>query len=457
MTAIETKSPVSVKAASIPEQEMEAARRGLSKLMFWMFREFPFWGFLVEKFDLHMLPPDNPYVRTAGVSYDGHIYFNYGFWNSLDMRGKAFLLAHEIMHPLLGHNVRRQNRDRKIWNVAADILINHMLVDHFGGPHNLRRLIDQGMYWDPQQCQALKVDLDAMTAEMVYEMLVKECEKGKGGKEGKGQGKAGAPGPGGGSRDGQDDEKEGGGQGAGQQDGIGNDILEGGDPVPQGGQSLKGRTEEVPNKENGGWNEAAAQAATRAKLQGRLPAHMERVVGKLLKPQVRWEQALAYCMRSKYCTKVKGRSTFVPPSRRHLWQDILLPSRRAGKVPSVAFSIDTSGSMSDEEILKGLSEFDGVRKLYGLATYLIECDAEVSGTRWVGPYEDIPEVTGGGGTSFVPVMRHISEMEHDRPDVLVYFTDGFGEFGNAPPDFEVIWVINSQVVAPYGTTIHVKG
>lgn len=455
MTAIETKPPVSAKAASISEQEMEAARKGLSKLLFWMFREFPFWGFLVEKFDLHMLPPDNPYIRTARVSYEGNIYLNYGFWNSLDMRGKAFLLAHEIMHPLLGHNARRQNRDREIWNVAADILINHMLVDHFGGPHNLRRLIDQGCYWSKETCQALKIDLDVMTAEMVYEMLVRDekCngngnKKGRG--QGRGQGKGSAPGPGKGSHDGQD-------KGEGGQDGIGGDILEADDPVPEGGQSLKNRTEEVPNKDNGGWNEAAAQAATRAKLQGRLPAHMERVVGRLLKPQVRWEEALAYCMRSKYCTKVKGRSTFVPPSRRHLWQDILLPSRRAGKVPSVAFSIDTSGSMSEEEILKGLSEFDGVRKLYGLPTYLIECDAKVYGTRWVGPYEDIPKVTGGGGTSFVPVMQHISEMGHDQPDVLVYFTDGFGEFGVAPSDFDVIWVINSQVIAPYGTTIHVKG
>ena len=447
MTAMQTKAPVSGKAASISEQELEAARRGLSKLIFWMFREFPFWGFLIEKFELVMLPADNPYVPTAGVSYEGKIYLNFGFWNSLDMRSKAFLLAHEIMHPLLGHNVRRHARDRKIWNTAADIMINHLLVNHFGGVDNLRRLVSRGCYWDQETCAALEVDLDLATAEIVYEMLVRQCD-GKGKGKDKKKGKIGAQTGSGENGDQEQDDQE--------RDGIGQDILEPGDPQPDGGQAFKDRTEEVPNKENGGWTEAAAQAATRAKLQGKLPAHMERAVGRLLKPQVRWEEALAYCMRSKYCTKVKGRSTFVPPSRRHLWQDILLPSRRAGKVPSVGFSIDTSGSMSEEDILKGLSEFDGVRKLYGLPTYLLECDAEVYGNRWIGPYEDIPRVIGGGGTSFVPVMRHISDMGHDRPDVLVYFTDGYGEFGE-PPDFDVIWVINSQVIAPYGTTIHVKG
>jgi predicted metal-dependent peptidase len=52
-------------------------------------------------------------------------------------------------------------------------------------------------------------------------------------------------------------------------------------------------------------------------------------------------------------------------------------------------------------------------------------------------------------------MEHISKMDN-RPDVLVYFTDGWCDFG-PPPDFDVIWVINTEVVAPYGTTIHVKG
>ena len=96
---------------------------------------------------------------------------------------------------------------------------------------------------------------------------------------------------------------------------------------------------------------------------------------------------------------------------------------------------------------------DAIRKLYKVPLYLIECDHSVHSAKWISPHEQIPKVTGGGGTSFVPVMDHIRDQKVDV-DVLVFFTDGYGEFGNAP-DFDVIWAINSDVKAPYGKTIKV--
>jgi len=407
-----------VAAASISENEMEAARKQLRKVHFWMFREFPFWAFLLEKCSLHLVP-ENHRIKTACVTKDGKIYFNYGFWQKLDMRGKAFLMAHEVMHMVLDHHRRMNLRDPRDWNVAGDVLINHMIAEHFGGRGNIGSILDDACV--PEKYLAADVNVDTLNTEQVYEAVRRKQDK----REGAGYGD---PGKG----------------------GIGPDLA---DQDPEGGQVLKEQTEATPTEDNGGWTEAAAQAATRARMQGRLPASLERIVGNLMAPKVSWDQALAFCMRSRLCQRGKGKSTFLPPSRRYLWQNLVLPSRRAGKVPGVAFSIDTSGSMSQEDITRGLSEFDAVRKLYGVPTYLIECDAQVSATRWIGPHEPIPALTGGGGTSFVPVMEHISEMSN-RPDVLVYFTDGWGDFG-PPPDFDVIWVINTEVVAPYGTTIHV--
>jgi predicted metal-dependent peptidase len=69
--------------------------------------------------------------------------------------------------------------------------------------------------------------------------------------------------------------------------------------------------------------------------------------------------------------------------------------------------------------------------------------------------EPIPHLKGGGGTSFVPVMDHLREKKPDV-DVLIYFTDGYGDFGT-DPGFDVIWVINNMhVTPPYGKVIRVE-
>lgn len=109
--------------------------------------------------------------------------------------------------------------------------------------------------------------------------------------------------------------------------------------------------------------------------------------------------------------------------------------------------------MSPEDIKTGVSEVDAVRKLYKVPLYLIECDMEVHKAQWVTPFQEIPELIGGGGTDFAPVIKHITDNKVDI-DVLVYFTDGYGDFG-PPPNFDVLWVMTSDVVAPYGTTIKV--
>ena len=36
----------------------------------------------------------------------------------------AFLIAHEIMHNLMCHTIRRKGRNPKLWNVAGDYCIN---------------------------------------------------------------------------------------------------------------------------------------------------------------------------------------------------------------------------------------------------------------------------------------------------------------------------------------------
>lgn len=377
-----------------------------------MYQEFPFWAFLIEKCKINVVPADDKNVQTAAIDANSNIYFNEKFAETCSDSMLQFILAHEVMHMLLGHFERRGARQALMWNVAGDVLINHMLSQHFSV---------KGTALDLSEfCTASKfgVDLpDSVTTEQVYDTLMQNVKQVMVAYD---KMSPGSP-----------------------------DMLSG---PPQGGVCIRENSEETPSTAKD-WSEAGLESATRARMAGNCPAFMERVIDSLNNPKVPWNEVLAYALRQRFCQNTRNRHTFTPPNRRYLYQDLIITSRVGTKKPSLAFSIDTSGSMSPEDIGAGISEMNAIRKLYKVPLYLIECDAQIHNAKWISPFEEIPKVTGGGGTSFAPVIQHIKDKRVDV-DVLVFFTDGYGDFGPAP-DFDVIWVINSDVVAPFGKTIKV--
>lgn len=414
--------------SEIDPADMQAARKKMDKCMFRMFQDFPFWAFLIEKCNVK-LTADTDKVPTACIDKHGNIYFSKPFFDSLCDNHIHFVLAHEVMHLLLDHHNRRGARDPFMWNVAGDVLINEMLQEHFYAS-NISTQFMSGYL--TSRSMNLDIDHNSVTTEQVYDKLATEAatyvDKLKKSRKNK--------------------------------DGNGGSGLDGGEDIVDfepgeepGGGNIRDKSEDTP--ENGKeWAEAGLEAATRSRMAGNCPKFMERQIDKLMNPEVAWHEVLAYYLRQKFCMSSKNRHTFTPPNRRYLYQDVILTSRTGAKKPSIAFSIDTSGSMSASDIAKGVSEMDAIRKLYKVPVYLMESDYAVHKARWVQHNEPIPSLTGGGGTSFVPVMEHLKTNKPDV-DVLVYFTDGYGDFGN-DPGFDVLWVINTDVVAPYGKTIRVK-
>jgi predicted metal-dependent peptidase len=64
-------------------------------------------------------------------------------------------------------------------------------------------------------------------------------------------------------------------------------------------------------------------------------------------------------------------------------------------------------------------------------------------------------MTGGGGTSFVPVFKKVEELGI-TPALLIYFTDGYGTFPDEPPPYPVIWVMTEDVTPPFGEVVKVE-
>ncbi|HEV2474217.1 MAG TPA: hypothetical protein VGS41_16185, partial [Chthonomonadales bacterium] len=70
-------------------------------------------------------------VPTAAT--DGRdIYINQHFWAELTPAMRLGLMAHEVLHAALLHVPRRGAREPLLWNIAADIVVNGIILAQEG-------------------------------------------------------------------------------------------------------------------------------------------------------------------------------------------------------------------------------------------------------------------------------------------------------------------------------------
>ncbi len=81
-------------------------------------------SYLLSRFEIIITKNFGKTAATNGLV----IYFNPDFLNSLKVDEVVFILLHELLHITLDHLKRIGDRDREIFNIAADIVVNDLLV-----------------------------------------------------------------------------------------------------------------------------------------------------------------------------------------------------------------------------------------------------------------------------------------------------------------------------------------
>lgn len=396
-------------------------------------REFPFWGVLSERCRFSVT--ENSSLCDTACITNGHIIFNLSFYEKLTQRQFLFLVAHELCHFIFEHAGRKGSRDHRLWNMATDFAINLMLKYQFDRPEFLIQGIKHNDH-DIKMC--LDEKYEGWTAEKIYEELAQN------------------PPPSGGNKVYIVDLMDGDGEGEGEGPDEGDIVLvrDRRVPLPKKGP---GQSDEQYQQEVKDWiRNAVCEGYACAKSQGSMPAGMERVIVGHLKPKVNWLQALRQRLRFGASRKASRDITWTVPNRRFLGASYIFPSSIGPDSPKIAFAIDTSGSMSPDDLKQAIAELEDIRKQFNAQIYFLDCDAGVYQSRWISPYEPIPALQGGGGTDFAPVFSHLIE-NRIQPDYCVMFTDGYGNFGDDPTQkFDVLWVItNQQVNPPFGEVIRV--
>ena len=395
----------------------------------------PFLGALVLRLPMNTAKPD--WCKTTATDARA-FYYNPEYIGSLTLDQTQFMLAHEALHCALSHFARRQHRVIHKWDLACDYAINPLLID-------------DGLKPPPN---ALVMPMyKGMTAEEIYPLIDDNDESETLDKHAYDQDNQSR-----GSNTGRtekDLERQ---QQEPQQQDQGEQGNQGGErsAKPEDGGAADEPQPLTPDEQETlsvQWQQRMAGAAQQAMQAGKLGGELARMIDHLLQPQLPWRMLLA-----RYMTAVsRDDYSYSRPSRRE--GDYVLPSLRSRQTDLVV-AVDTSGSIKDSEIEEFIEEIDALKGQVRARVTLLPCDAalcEGAPFRFE-PWEQFSrpdEITGGGGTSFVPVFQWVAK-EGIQPDLLVFFTDADGEFPKQEPHYPVIWLVKGRSKVPWGQRIQLN-
>ncbi|GAA1783972.1 VWA-like domain-containing protein [Luedemannella flava] len=176
------------------------------------------------------------------------------------------------------------------------------------------------------------------------------------------------------------------------------------------------------------------------RTRGSVPNGWRRWADEVLEPTVDWRQVLAGNVRQAVAWAGGAVDyTYRRPSRRSASQaTVVLPSLRR-PVPCVTIVVDTSGSMSDDDLAEAMAEVAGVLRDIGIRgnrVTVLSCDAAVHVVQHVSRAEEL-EFSGGGGTDMREGIT-AALAQPQRPDVIVVLTDGFTPWPDEPVGTRVI-------------------
>ena len=367
------------------------------------------WPYLAALlFSLRVVPLDDEAMQTMAVDTGWRLYYNPHFVLAEDVEGLATVVLHEAMHCLLSHAVRYDAIDsgdgsRLVWNLAGDCSINETLDESrmpwpkTAPPVRIAQYAKQGLK-------------PGMTTEGMYlklmeglppklKALLSDCGSGV--------------------------------------DRVRRsyELPEGFGDAPAAG---RGQQETVIDRVASD----ILSSARNGKGQGSVPAGLLLWAEEHLDPKLDWRRILGVRLR-RAVALVAGRRdySYSRPSRR---QDamrqqglsIILPAMRQPAPPRVAVVVDTSGSISSEELRQYIGEVAGIVRSVGVSqgVWVIACDAKAYPAQRLSSVSAVAslKLKGGGGTD-MGVGIDAALAIRPRPHVVVVVTDGWTDWPSENP------------------------
>lgn len=353
-----------------------------------MLIRYPFFGALALKKRVVF----NDDVGTACASKDGQMYFSPKFIKRITDEELTFLVAHEVMHLVFAHAMRKGQRDPMGWNIACDAVINGMLAQ--AG----MKIIDG----------AVRIPgAENKSAEQVYAELPQEQKDGSGG---------GAP--------------------------AVLDVSGTNDPGKSQGSGEPTKSEIDAAIAEGKMEIAAAMATARASGKGVGSAGLQGILDKLFETKVDWRAVLD----EFFSDKANRHQTWKRPNKRYCGRLYMPTHERLPSIGEVVIGVDMSGSVSEKDINSFLGHINGIfeqchpTKVYVMCTtHVVEKVLEFEPDDL--PIRKLPRYCGG--TDMTEILAKIDTMGID-PSVCCIITDGFTPYPSHEPEYPLLWVLTEK-------------
>lgn len=389
----------------------------------------PFLGALALR--LPLIAADPGWCETATTDAR-KLYYNPGYIDALDVHETQFVLAKQALHCALSHFARRQHRVTHRWNLACDYAVNPLLID-------------DGLKAPPGT--RVEERYEGMAAEEIYHCIREtddvDDEPAENEQDPQQQSDRGDPG----ENSGNPEERP---RGSTPDEESENKKDQSAELAQQPPQLTPQEREALSIQ----WQQRLAGAAQQAMQAGKLQGAMARLVDHILQPRLPWRMLLARYMTAS----ARDDYSYTRPSSRR-GGPAIFPSLRSAQI-NVSVGVDTSGSVSDNELNEFISELDAIKGSMRARITLLPCDAALAeGAPWIfEPWEALAlpgELNGGGGTDFRPVFDWLDAQDL-QPDLLVYFTDCQGAFPDTAPGYPVIWVVKGKDCPPWGQRVQLN-
>lgn len=453
-----------------PNQKEEAVKKKAAQLLehdrIRLLMLHPFLGALIMR--LNLIATWDSRCSTAGT--DGtNIFVHAGYYTELDLDNRIGVLAHCVWHIALCHFLRRGGRNKERFDLACDCEVDFLLKEEkINSPFALTN----------------NPEWQGLNAESIYEYIpvpifLNLPEKG-GGKHipcsyfpiaspGSGDSDSGA--------NADDNESSSGKQKSDNDRNADSDTNNNGKSEwknqrdlhwepKQEGQFADGNTDPVtdpnfqieflPNLAEHCREMVLDTAVWVERLQGKLPAHLQRLVEIYRTSQLNWREQLLQFVTSCF----GGGRRWLPPNRRYISQGLYLQSYRDQKLKAV-IALDSSGSTT-RYLSDFLAELNAIMTSFGnYELTVLQCDAAIHSVEKFTPDNPLKpgkmQLESGGGTDFRPVFEYI-DTELPDIEILLFLTDGYGAIPERQPPYPVIWCLceGGEKPAQWGYELKIK-
>jgi len=365
--------------------------RGSTRLVI----KFPFYGSVCLGVRV------KPDASVSTMATDGKsILWSPDWVDTIDQEETVGVMAHEVLHIILKHPLRRGNRDPLLWNIATDFAINQILID-------AGFKLPEGALIDPQY--------KGLTAEAIYDRLPEDA------KEKYGNAVIGEV------KDAKKDD--------------GSDMSQ---------AEVKQMEADIDAK--------IMMAATGAKAVGKMPAFVKDLIEEMERSQVDWRNVMRRFVGGDQPDDYSFRRLH---KKMYHMNGMISPTIEKIGAGDVVIGIDTSLSVCKRELSFFLGEINAISEdLKPRSITVITCDARVQTVKRYEQGEEIQmiEIGGRGGTEVKPVFDYIEK--HQLPvDNMVYLSDmEIFDYPENPPHYPTLWVSSSMRSdpAPWGETTYLK-